>query len=275
MKKISDDLIRDIPRTLCIVGGVVILSIFLSASDCRFNLTDPLCPTTNAQIWLGAVIGSLTAALFFILIDNPIKITLKRLVGQSSKVYNIVIWLIVFVAIISGLSFILPTLYCGSNLADPSCPTPNASVWLVALIGSLTTALFFFMISRRFTSALDELELSLKELGKLYTARTCILNLIDIFGKTADDKSARMKKSEKNRLYFLGILKKNYIDRFNVGDKIILQIYKEGSEHEPITEDHDHTACDGCKNMMKLIKEFNIATPNTIEKDADKKVWLP
>jgi len=118
-----------------------------------------------------------------------------------------------------------------------------------------------FSISRRFKTVLEEL-------GKLYIARTCVLNLMDIFGK--EHGKGRIK-SEQNRKYFQDILKEEYLDRFNIKSGIIYQIYKKAINHKEKTNpNHNHENCNDCKEIITLIKEFNSKEKNIIE--GDKKV---
>jgi len=177
-------------------------------------------------------------------------------------------WLTAFVFFITSFAYLASVSYCGFSFGDLSCPAPDASIGIGALIGVVTTALFFFLISKRFKTVLEEL-------GKLYIARTCVLNLMDIFGK--EHGKGRITKSEKNKNYFLKILKEDYLDRFNITDGIIYQIYQEVINHkEKTTSDHNHNNCKQCKKIMDLIKEFNSKEKNIIEgnDEVEKIQWM-
>ena len=252
--------------TLSVGGVMVVLAILLSLTSCGFRYSDPSCPTPNSSVLIGAGIGAVTTAIFFYLIDRPIKSILKKYGESYTGKYHILALLIAFVAIISALAFIISLTYCGFRYSDPSCPTPDAQIWIGAVTGVLTTAIFFFLISRRLNSTLERL-------GKLYVARTCVLNLMDIFGK--EHGKGRIKKSEKNRTYFQEILKNDYLDTFGITTGTIRDIYDMAIGHkEMVDHDHDHTICPSCQNIMKVIKKFNEEEKNLIEENADKLDWI-
>ena len=140
-------------------------------------------------------------------------------------------------------------------------------MWLGAVFGAIATALFFMMINMHVNSALEEL-------GKIYVARTCVLNLIDLFGKK--DGEGRIRKDEHNRELFLTRLKTLYIVQYNIKDELINNIYHTAKyKHEkPIEPSHDHATCDDCIQIMKLIKEFNKSFSNNIERGAHTRDWM-
>jgi hypothetical protein len=245
----------------CIIG----VSIFLSGLYCGFDFGAESCPTPDVEILLGAALGALTTALFFMLIDRPVKLTLERVGKLPHNKDRIVVWLAVFGAMIIATAITLPILYCSLQIRNGLCLTPDASVWLGAFMGVLTTALFFFLINRRFKP-------TLQKLGELYVARTCILNLMDIFGQSKD--KGRIKKSEYNRTYFLDILKNDYIKLHRIEGTLVNQIHDLARSHEEIVEDHDHTACQKCKDIMAMIRKFNAEQVNTIQENAQNLDWI-
>jgi hypothetical protein len=241
---------------LSIGAGMFVLAILISVLYCGFFLNSS-CPTPDASMGMGALIGAITTALFFYFIDKPAKEFLSKFAKSRTEKDLLWLWLVTFVFFITAFSLIIPLSYCGLTFGDASCPPSDASIWMGAVIGVMTTALFFFLISRRFKSVLEEL-------GKLYIARTCVLNLMDIFGK--EHGKGRIKKSEKNRKYFQNILKEEYLDRFNITNGLIFEIHKKAINHKKETNsDHNHEECDDCKEIMTLIKDFNKVEKNIIE----------
>ena len=254
--------------TLVMGIGMFILSITLTVSYCGFIFGDASCPTPDVSMGIGALIGAITTALFFYFIDKPAKDFLAKFAKSSTKKDRLWVWLTAFVFLITSFALLLPVSYCGFIFGDASCPTPDVSMGIGALIGVITTAIFFFLISRRFKSVLEEL-------GKLYIARTCVLNLMDIFGK--EHGKGRIKKSEHNRKYFQEVLKEQYLDRFNITEGIVYQIYEKAINHnEKTTSEHNHDECDDCKEIMILIRDFNSKEKNIIEgdKEVEKLEWM-
>jgi hypothetical protein len=156
---------------------------------------------------------------------------------------------------------VVPTIYCS---LDPECPSPLSSTWLGAIFGAFATALFFIMITKHVSSALEELR-------KLYVARTCVMNLIDIFGKK--DGEGRIRKDEHNRQHFLRRLNELYLKRYDIKNETINNIYVKADAHQPITSDHDHS-CPLCREIMDLIKAFNSGLTKTIEDGAHTRDWM-
>ncbi|MCH9658675.1 hypothetical protein K0U27_08320 [archaeon] len=254
--------------TLIIGLGMFVLAILLSVSYCDFTFGNTSCPTPDASMGIGASIGAVTTALFFYFIDKPAKDYLAKFSKSFAQKDMLLIWLAAFVFFITSFALILPVSYCGFIFGDISCPAPDASIWMGAIVGVITTALFFFLISRRFNTVLEEL-------GKLYIARTCVLNLMDIFGK--ENGKGRIKKSEHNRKYFQNVLKKDYLDRFNITSGIVYQIYEKATSHKDNTSnDHNSDDCNDCKEIMVLIKKFNSTEKNIIEDDSviEKIDWM-
>ena len=256
-------------KAIAVGVAMVILSIMLSLTYCDFRFGDTSCPAPDASVWIGAVIGAITTAMFFYVIDKPVRTILKKFDKSSTEKVQIGILSVAFVAIIFALAFILSITYCAVIFGNVSCPTPDAQIWMGAVVGVATTALFFYFISKRFKCVLEEL-------GKLYIARTCILNLVDIFGK--EHGKGRIKKSETNRQYFLKILDKDYIKTFDIKEgTTVKQIYDKAYDHKEIDQNHDHNTCDSCKDIMKLIKKFDIEEENIIVKNlpkAEKFDWI-
>jgi hypothetical protein len=246
------------------VIAIALIALFILYASCNFSLeSDESCPTPTPSVWIGTFLGALTISFFFFFIERRVRSTLEGLghpKGATSR--WIIIWALAFVIGITLLSYIVSSGFCNLN---SDCPTPLWSVWLGAVFGAVATALFFIMINIHVSSALEEL-------GKLYVARTCVLNLIDIFGKK--DGEGRIKKDEHNRQLFLTRLDKLYIKEYKVRGELINTIHDKAKEHEPIVSDHDHTACDDCKDIMGLIKQFNSSFVNSVEKDAHKRDWM-
>lgn len=267
LKFTSED--RKYAYTALIIGvGILILAINLSVSYCGFSFGSVSCPTPDVSMGIGALVGGVTIAFFFYFIDKPAKDFLAKFSKSSTGKDILWIWLTAFVFFITAFALILSVSYCSFSFGDASCPTPDVSILMGAVVGVMTTALFFFLISRRFKTVLEEL-------GKLYIARTCVLNLMDIFGN--EHGKGRIKKSEQNRKYFQRILKEEYLDRFNITDGIIFQIYENAVNHEKETnQDHNHGDCDDCKEIMALIKKFNSQEKNIIEgdKEVEKYDWI-
>lgn len=247
--------------------GVLILAVIISGSICGFILGTDSCPPPDVSIGIGSLMGAITTALFFYFIDKPAKDFVTKFVKPSVGKIPLGMWLTVFVLSVTAISLVISTLTCGSAFDNFSCPPPDVEIWIGAIIGVLTTALFFFMINRRVKTVLEQL-------GKLYIARTCVLNLMDIFGK--ENGKGRIKKSEKNRQYFLKVLKEDYIDRFSISNSLILDIYQTAKDHKLVETDHNHVNCTDCNQIMKLIKQFNEEEKNIIEgdKEVEKIDWI-
>ena len=254
--------------TLAIGIGMFAVSMTLSASFCGFSLDDASCPTPDISMGIGTMIGAVTTALFFYLIDKPAKDFLERFSISSTKKGPLWPRLTGFVFAITSFALVLSASFCGFSLGDASCPTSETSIGMGAIIGVATTAIFFFLISRRFKNTLEEL-------GKLYIARTCVFNLMDIFGR--EHGKGRIKKSEHNRQYFQRILKEEYLDRFKITSGLIYRIYEKAVNHKEKTNpEHDHKECEDCKEIMALIKEFNSKEKNLIEgdKEVERLEWM-
>ena len=174
-------------RAIIVGIGITSLAIISSSAFCGFSFGDVSCPSPEASVWLGAFVGAVTTALFFYLIDNYSKKILEKFDKEPMEKNQILKWLIGFVVTIFVLSIISSRTYCGFSFGNASCPIQEVQIWLGAFVGAVTSALFFFLIGKNTTYALEKL-------GKLYVARTCVLNLRDIFG--IENGKGRIKKTE-------------------------------------------------------------------------------
>ena len=162
-----------------IIGiGIVFFSKVFSAGLCGWDFTfnEESCPSSEAGVWLGALIGAISTGIFFLIIDLEAKNLFKKFDRRPVSKQKMYLWTIVFIAIILVIGLAFSRGYCLVVYGDFTCPAQEAQIWLGGLLGVVTAALFFFLIGNDISS-------SLEKLGKVYIVRTCILNMWDLYGK--------------------------------------------------------------------------------------------
>ena len=238
---------------------------FLSEMKCRF----PHHPDIRLSLWFR---HSRRQGAKELSLDNPIADCMVRL--TKSWVLRVAL---VSLATVFLLSFLVLNVYCGDFAFGASCEqaTSNFSIYITAAIGVII-ALLFFALEREQA----KLQKGIEFLTELYVARTCMLNLLDVFA----GESHKIEPNEKNRQEFLRKLKEHYIQRFDVKQHEVLEIRDLTEAHGQIPEEPPTTpgncqtcgqplkiraqhqqGCDLCKELVVKIKKFLKDNPNPLQ----------
>jgi len=229
---------------------------------------------------VGAFLGAATAALFFFMVARRVTLMSRRSEidqgdddERASRFHDRISTIgrsAAFVAGITGVAFLFVYSICPSNFpfANGCEVSVNTSIWVGAFLGAVTTALFFYLIEKRVSTALEDY-------ARAYIVRTCFFNLKDVFAPNKVRGERRLIPNEVNRQYFLKILNEQYLLEFDAkeGD-IVRDIYRLASNHGEIVEDaHDYEKCPVCRNdegLVRQLKRYLDKNPNPIEKGVQK-----
>jgi len=173
-------------------------------------------------------------------------------------------------ALIIGGTFGLLTL-CHPPIAligDICVNLPDFEIFVGVVIGTVTTALFFFYIERGQEKLKNEFQDFLQLHTKAYVVRTVMLNLKDVFTGEKFDRDD-MEPLDDTRKKFLKALDEKYIQKFEIKDddeiKIVYNIAKshdpwEG-HHPKWNKDNGKTTCPYCDKHF-LIGKINKVIEN-------------
>ena len=135
---------------------------------------------------------------------------------------------------------------------------PDFEIFIGVAIGTVTTALFFWFIEKN----QEKMQTELEKLGRIYSERTALLNLLDIFS----GKAHKIQPNEKNRQRYEYMLEE--YARGRVKDDQLYKIWKNTVEHtlDKFDIKFHGKECDECKKLDEIrdkhFKDFFVHQAN-------------
>jgi len=179
---------------------------------------------------------------------------------------EIAVRIVVVLLIIIGATSLLLMVACSPSfdLSAGVCQaSPNLSILIGAIIGSLTTAIFFVFVELGQKKLDERIKTVLERYARAYIVRTCFLNLKDIFTGEKDSKEFKefnLLPDDKTLRRFVTKLDDEYIKRFEA-EPAVKEIYHLASHHPVIAGLHQRPPeaptdphCEYCKTNDLVAK---------------------